>query len=69
MRRSRTTRCVRRVVHDAGLFDIFDVRPVEGVFYRIDGPDALPVAIVNERFVERFRKEAIRSGPHPGRPS
>jgi predicted lysophospholipase L1 biosynthesis ABC-type transport system permease subunit len=36
-------------------FDIVDVKPVRGrSFERTDGPDAQPVAIVNERFVELF---------------
>ena len=39
-------------------FDIVDVKPVRGrTFDRADGPDAQPVAIVNERFAELFFKD------------
>ena len=48
----------RRIVITPRFFDIVDVRPVRGrVFERTDGPDAQPVAIVNERFVELFFKD------------
>ncbi|MBP7777841.1 MAG: ABC transporter permease [Acidobacteria bacterium] len=45
----------RRIVVTPGYFDIVDVRPVRGrVFTAADGPEALPVALVNERFVALF---------------
>ena len=43
---------VRRIVITPRYFDIVDARPIAGrPFSRADGPDAEPVAIVNERFV------------------
>jgi putative ABC transport system permease protein len=48
----------RRIVITPRYFDIVDVKPVRGrTFERTDGPDAQPVAIVNERFVELFFKD------------
>jgi predicted permease len=48
----------RRVVITSRYFDTFDVKPVRGrVFTDADGPDGLPVAIVNERFVRLFLSE------------
>ena len=48
----------RRIVITPRYFDIVDVKPVRGrAFERTDGPDAQPVAIVNERFVELFFKD------------
>ena len=48
----------RRIVITPRYFDIVDVKPVRGrTFERSDGPDAPPVAIVNERFVELFFKD------------
>ncbi|MDH4064439.1 MAG: ABC transporter permease [Acidobacteriota bacterium] len=45
----------RRIVITPGYFDVVGVRPVRGrAFSRTDGPDAEPVALVNERFVELF---------------
>lgn len=45
----------RRVVVTPGYFDVIGVRPMRGRdFGRGDGPDAPAVAIVNQRFVERF---------------
>jgi len=45
----------RRVVITPRYFETFDVQPVRGrVFTDADGVGSLPVAIVNERFVERF---------------
>jgi predicted permease len=45
----------RRVVVTPGYFDVIDAAPVRGrVFAEADGPDALPVALVNERFVRLF---------------
>ena len=43
----------RRIVVTPQYFDVVDARAVQGrLFTRLDGPDAQPVAIVNERFVE-----------------
>ena len=48
----------RRIVITPRYFDIVDVKPVRGrAFERSDGPDAPPVAIVNQRFVELFFKD------------
>ena len=48
----------RRIVITPRYFDIVDVTPVRGrAFERSDGPDAPPVAIVNQRFVELFFKD------------
>ena len=45
----------RRIVITPGYFDVVGVGPVRGrTFSRTDGPDAEPVALVNERFVELF---------------
>jgi predicted permease len=45
----------RRIVVTPGYFDVIGVPPVRGrAFERTDGPDAQPVAMVNERFVELF---------------
>lgn len=44
-----------RMVVSPGYFDVFGVKPIGGRdFTDGDGPDAMPVAIVNERFVQRF---------------
>ncbi len=43
----------RRIVITPQYFDIVDAKPVRGrLFTRLDGPDAQPVALVNEHFVE-----------------
>ena len=45
----------RRVVISPGYFDAFDVKAVKGrTFTDADQAESLPVAVVNERFVERF---------------
>jgi len=45
----------RRIVIAPGYFDVFDTRPVSGrSFTDADRDTALPVAIVNQRFVQRF---------------
>jgi len=45
----------RRVVITPGYFDTIEVSVVRGrLFTGADGPESLPVAIVNERFVELF---------------
>lgn len=48
----------RRVVITPGYFDLFDVKPVAGRgFTDADRAESLPVAIVNQRFVDRFLGE------------
>jgi len=48
----------RRVVITSRYFETFGVRPSLGrAFTQADGPASLPVAIVNERFVQRFFPE------------
>jgi predicted permease len=50
----------RRIVITPRYFDVVEVKPVRGrTFERTDGPDAQPVAIVNERFVELLRLARI----------
>jgi predicted permease len=45
----------RRVVITHGYFDVFDVKPLTGrTFAETDRAEAPPVAIVTERFVQRF---------------
>ena len=45
----------RRVVITPGYFDVFDVRPIAGrAFTDADRDGTLPVAIVNQRFAQRF---------------
>jgi putative ABC transport system permease protein len=45
----------RRVVITPGYFDAFDVKAVNGrTFTDADRAESLPVAVVNERFVQRF---------------
>jgi predicted permease len=45
----------RRLVITPAYFDIFDIKPVAGrTFTDADGPDARPVAVVTERFAQRF---------------
>jgi predicted permease len=45
----------RRIVISPAYFDIVGVMPLRGrTFTRMDGPDAQPVAIVNERFASLF---------------
>jgi putative ABC transport system permease protein len=45
----------RRVVITHGYFDVFDVKPLTGrTFTETDRAEAPPVAIVTERFVQRF---------------
>jgi len=65
----------RRVVITPRYFETFDVQPVLGrVFTDADGVGSLPVAIVNERFVERFLPDEdpvgrrIRLGDGEGEP-
>jgi predicted permease len=45
----------RRIVITPGYFDAFDVKPVSGrTFTDADRAESQPVAVVNERFVQRF---------------
>ena len=60
----------RRIVITPGYFDVVGVKPVRGRgFARTDGPEAAPVAIVNEHFVQLFFKDGdplgarIKLGP------
>ena len=60
----------RRIVITPGYFDVVGVKPLRGRgFARTDGPEAAPVAIVNEHFVQLFFKDGdplgarIKLGP------
>jgi predicted permease len=54
-----------RMIVSPGYFDVFGVKPVTGRYFTdADGPDAMPVAILNERFVQRFMGGRDALGRH-----
>ncbi len=65
----------RRVVITPGFFEMFGKAPVRGrLFTRADAAGRQPVAVVNERFVQRYLSgtdpigEAVRLGDNPDEP-